>query len=403
MTSAKKPTGRKQARKGDGSIYWDEKNQCYVGSISLGTKPDGTRNRPSVRGATQKEVRAKLKELKDDFDDGIELGDKYSVEDAVRDFLKSGVRGLGDATIDELRMHSEKWIIPHLGQAKLKQLKAEDVDAWLEKMIEVLSTSSIKRRLGTLRRVIKFAESRNRVRRNVAALVAPPKGKEGRPSKALTLEQGKALLRASRGKPIHAYIAMSMFTGVRTEEARPLKWQHTHLNPVKGQICSCGGEHSEDLPPHVEVWRSVRMGADTKTPKSRRTIALPEFVVEILTEHQEQQQKTRADRGWKSEGIVYVFGTRYDTAQQAQVIRDQFRSVVAKAGIRGSWTPRELRHSFVSLMSDSGASEELIADLVGHANTTTTRTIYRHQLRPVITKGAEMLDGAFGKGFLDHE
>jgi integrase len=126
-------------------------------------------------------------------------------------------------------------------------------------------------------------------------------------------------------------------------------------------------------------------------------------VVAILTEHQQQQRTSRADRGWKSEGIVYVFGTRYDTAQQAQVIRDQFRAVVAKAGIGGSWTPRELRHSFVSLMSDSGASEELIADLVGHANTATTRTIYRHQLRPVIAKGAEMLDGAFRKGFMDEE
>ncbi|HEX2143792.1 MAG TPA: tyrosine-type recombinase/integrase, partial [Glycomyces sp.] len=95
--------------------------------------------------------------------------------------------------------------------------------------------------------------------------------------------------------------------------------------------------------------------------------------------------------------------TRYDTAQQAQVFRDQFRAVIRKAEIPGSWTPRELRHSFVSLMSDSGASEELIADLVGHANTTTTRTVYRHQLRPVITKGAEILDGTFGKGFLDDE
>jgi hypothetical protein len=27
MTSAKKPAGRKQARKGDGSIYWDEVNK----------------------------------------------------------------------------------------------------------------------------------------------------------------------------------------------------------------------------------------------------------------------------------------------------------------------------------------------------------------------------------------
>jgi integrase len=38
-------------------------------------------------------------------------------------------------------------------------------------------------------------------------------------------------------------------------------------------------------------------------------------------------------------------------------------------------------------MSDEGASEELIADLVGHVKTSTTRTVYRHQLRPVITKG----------------
>src|SRR5690606_8560751 len=114
----------------------------------------------------------------------------------------------------------------------------------------------------------------------------------------------------------------------------------------------------------------------------------------------EQQQTWRAAHGWKFEGIVYVFGTRYDTVQQAQVIRDQFRAVVAKAKVPGSWTPRELRHSFVSLMSDNGATLELIADLVGHANTTTTATVYRHQLRPVMTKGADLLDAAFTNGLL---
>ena len=154
MAEAKKPKGRKQARKGDGSIYWYEAKGCYAGSISLGTKPDGTRNRPTVLGKTQREVRDKLKALKDDFDDGIDLGDKYTVEDAVRDFLQHGVRGLGLATVEELRMHAEKWIIPHLGQAKLKQLKAEDVDCWLDVMAEVLATSSVRRRLFTLRRII---------------------------------------------------------------------------------------------------------------------------------------------------------------------------------------------------------------------------------------------------------
>jgi hypothetical protein len=65
MTDAKKPAGRKQARKGDRSIYWDESKKCYFGSISLGLNPDGTRNRPKVSGKTQRDVRAKLKELKE--------------------------------------------------------------------------------------------------------------------------------------------------------------------------------------------------------------------------------------------------------------------------------------------------------------------------------------------------
>ncbi|KPC70914.1 integrase, partial [Thermoactinomyces vulgaris] len=107
-------------------------------------------------------------------------------------------------------------------------------------------------------------------------------GKESRQSKSLTLEQAKAILKASQGKWIHAYIALSIFTGVRTEEARPLKWENTHLNPVKGETCSCGRMHPESLPPHVEVWRSVRKRGKTKTLKSRRTVALPDFVIEIL-------------------------------------------------------------------------------------------------------------------------
>jgi hypothetical protein len=42
--------------------------------------------------------------------------------------------------------------------------------------------------------------------------------------------------------------------------------------------------------------------------------------------------------------------------------------------------PRELRHSFVSIMRDNGVPIETIADLVGHASTAVTETVYRHQL-----------------------
>ena len=50
---------------------------------------------------------------------------------------------------------------------------------------------------------------------------------------------------------------------------------------------------------------------------------------------------------------------------------------------------RELRQSFVSLLSDAKVPMEVIARLVGHRSTTVTETVYRRQLRPVIEGGAE--------------
>jgi hypothetical protein len=51
--------------------------------------------------------------------------------------------------------------------------------------------------------------------------------------------------------------------GIRTEEARALRWDHVSLD----------GNPGSGVPPHMAVWRSVRAGSDTKTERSRRTLA----------------------------------------------------------------------------------------------------------------------------------
>ena len=47
-------------------------------------------------------------------------------------------------------------------------------------------------------------------------------------------------------------------------------------------------------------------------------------------------------------------------------------------------------------MSHQGISSEEIARLVGHSSTRPTEVIYRKELRPVITTGAEAMDDLFG-------
>src|SRR6185437_149290 len=42
----------------------------------------------------------------------------------------------------------------------------------------------------------------------------------------LSLDQASALLAAVEGTRMHAYIALCLATGIRTEEARALRWEH---------------------------------------------------------------------------------------------------------------------------------------------------------------------------------
>jgi len=83
------------------------------------------------------------------------------------------------------------------------------------------------------------------------------------------------------------------------------------------------------------------------------------------------------------------------TPADASHVRRAFRQVVAAAGLDPQeWTPRELRHSFVSLLSDADVPIERISRLVGHSRVT-TETIYRKQIRPVIVHGADVMDRIF--------
>jgi integrase len=82
-------------------------------------------------------------------------------------------------------------------------------------------------------------------------------------------------------------------------------------------------------------------------------------------------------------------------ALDAGNVRKMLKRICKVAGIGEGWTPREPRTSFVSLMNHRGVSIEEIARLVEHASTRTTEVMYRPELRPLITTGAETMDEVF--------
>ena len=88
MTQAK---GQRRGH-GEDSIYWDSSKHRYVGAVSLGFAPAGTRIRRKVTGRTKAEVRGKLRELHQDVERGLRPRQGYTVHDALDDWLAHGWR-----------------------------------------------------------------------------------------------------------------------------------------------------------------------------------------------------------------------------------------------------------------------------------------------------------------------
>ena len=266
----------------------------------------------------------------------------------------------------------------------LRELTVKDVRVGLEALSDRLSTRYLQIAKASLARAIRYAEAHDLVGRNVATLVDPPEGAVGRPSRSLTLEQTLALLKAAGDSRLNACVVLSLTVGVRTEEARGLRWDHVDLDGDPGAV--------RPTPPSVAVWRSVRQGGDTKTAKSRRTLALPQTAILALREHRRRQSEDRLAAGalWQEHGLVFV--SSIGTPLDASNVRRDFHKITEAAGLGAGWAPRDLRHTFVSLMSADGVPIEEIARLAGHNQTATTELVYRHELRPVITTGTEVMD-----------
>jgi integrase len=196
----------------------------------------------------------------------------------------------------------------------------------------------------------------------------------------------EAVLKAAERTRMSAYVVLSLLTGARTEELRALSWDHVDLD---GDVTA-----DPPVPPYVAVWRSVRKGGDTKTRKSRRTLALPARCVDALRRQKmlQAQEREAAGSRWQEHGLV--FASKVGTALDPSHVRRDFRAAIkGAAGVNpDEWTPRELRHSFASLLSDHGLSLEEISRLVGHSSTSVTEAVYRKQIRPVVEVGAVAMD-----------
>jgi len=133
---------------GEGSAYRAAADGTWVGAISPGWRPDGSRIRRKVTGRTKTEVPEKLKKLQAEADAGLKTSASYTVAKAVDDWAAETVR----SHVGLLRP-----VTLLIGQVPLRDLTAHDVRRALNELAETRSTRTMASTHNVLVRAIRHA------------------------------------------------------------------------------------------------------------------------------------------------------------------------------------------------------------------------------------------------------
>jgi integrase len=306
--------------------------------------------------------------------------------------IHSKARNLAPITAESYRDIIEDYIIPGAGAISLEQLDTLQVQNWINKLSQNKSGRTSAYALSILRMALKHAVIKWKlIRDNPAAAVEKP---ESQPAdkraeeKALTPEQMQCFLDTAEGTRDYPLILTAMYTGMRREELLGLHWSEVDLQAGKLEVAIT----MERIRHQGLVFRDK-----TKTPASRRIVALPDTVVEELRKVKAKQEEGKAfyKRSYYDNNLVFCLddGRPLDP----RCLHTRFKKIAAKAGVP-SFSFHGQRHTYATLLLANGVDVSVVQSQLGHARSSTTLDMYRRVLPNEKRKAANLLDEKFGRG-----
>jgi len=265
--------------------------------------------------------------------------------------------GLAPASLASYRRDLTQWAA-WLDSRRRTMLAAQrmDVEGWLAEQYRAKAKStSIARRLSSLRRFYALQLFQATMRADPTALVRAPKLPRRLP-KNLSEDQVEALLAAPNvdtplGLRDRAMLETLYATGLRVSELTGLKIAQVSLD--------------------MGVVRVLGKGS------KERLVPLGEEAIAWIKRYLETSRTALAAKG-RSDAI---FVTARDGPLTRQAFWALLKRYAVKSGIpAASLSPHVLRHAFATHLLNHGADLRVVQLLLGHADITTT-TIYTHVAR----------------------
>ena len=213
--------------------------------------------------------------------------------------------------------------------------------------------------------------------------VKPPKF-ERKEAKFLDEEQTATLLRLLDNEPYQTQVMIRVFllSGVRRGEPCGLEWKDIDFKNSMITVCRT----SQYLPEKGVFTKG------TNTDSSVRSIKLPEQAFDLLKEHRKRQRKNRLAIGDRWVDSDRIFAQDDGSPVHPDSITGWFHDFISRTDLP-QISIHSLRHTNITLLLAAGIPLKTVSYRAGHAQTSTTASIYSHAIRTADEKAADVLDG----------
>ena len=281
--------------------------------------------------------------------------DNVKLKDFALKWKEINSAGKDNGTIEEYNFLLNSYILPNLGNMKIKDIKIYNVKQLLKDMENITPTA--KKTLQLIKRILNDAVDNDIVIKNVAQNIKAPKieKKERLP---LSLQEDKAIL-GSKSKYASFFILMR-YTGMRKEEIVPLTVDDIDL---KNKTISINKA--------VAFVHNQPVLKKTKNKKTR-TVPILDIIYDLVEDLVENANKSK---------LIFVKETDKTMLTDSAIKRhlESFLHSINKDNENKiKFTCHQLRHSYCTMLYYADVKIKKAQELMGHQSADMVYNIYTH-------------------------
>lgn len=359
----------KRRAHGEGSIYFWEEKSLWVGQIIL---PTGKKRVKYTK--TQKEAKDWLHTQKE----AVKSSNWVEQENiTLSNYLDRYLTDVAANTLRPKTLEAYEYLVrlhlkPELGMIKLTALRPDQVqNLYSKKLSSGLSRRTVQFIHSVLHKSLDQAFRWGLITRNVCDLVDPPSVKRQSPT-TLGIEQVKHLLATIKDDRMYPILALAVSCGLREGEVLGVHYEDIDWNSNTIHIC-----HAVQY----LIGKGLNI-TEPKTDKARRTISVPDFVMEALKDNCDSQNI--------NQGLI--FKTSNGTPYSPRNLIRYFKQALEKSELP-EIRFHDLRHTAATLLLSAGIHPKVVQEMLGHSQINLTLDTYSHVLPSMQKEASQKMNG----------